>query len=223
MDDSKWERWGTLGGILFAVCVAITVILPGEPPGISDPAGDVVKFIVDKSDELRWSAYLSGVATIFLFWWLGSLWRLMRRLEGGSPRLAVAALAGGVFASLFGAIGSIILGALPIIGVKTIGAGGTRAFYVVATCLGFAALFGIAVLVGQRVHPVHPHADQCAPRMVRRGRRGRVDPRRLRRRVVARRGHDAGLHRLHRRTALGAHPQHPHAAAGSRGRVANRT
>ena len=148
MDDSKWERWGALGGILFAVCVAITVILPGEPPGISDPAGDVVKFIVDKSDELRWSAYLSGVATIFLFWWLGSLWRLMRRLEGGSPRLAVAALAGGVFASLFGAIGSIMLGALPIIGVKTIGAGGTRAFYVVATCLGFAALFGVAVLVG---------------------------------------------------------------------------
>jgi hypothetical protein len=148
MDDGKWERWGALGGIIFVVLMVITIVLPGEPPGISDPAGDVVKFIVDKGDELRWSAYISGVATIFLFWWLGSLWRLMRRLEGGSPRLSVSALAGGVFASLLAVLAGITLGALPIIGVPQLGANGTRAFYVVATCLGFGALFGIAALVG---------------------------------------------------------------------------
>ena len=148
MDDTKWERWGALGGIVFAVLVLVTVILPGEPPGIGDSTSDVVEFIADKGDELRYSAYIGGVATIFLFWWLGSLWRLMRRLEGGSPRLTVAALAGGVLASVFAGIGGIMLGALPIIGVRTLGPGGARAFYVVATCLGFAALFGIAVLVG---------------------------------------------------------------------------
>ena len=147
MDDTKWERWGALGGIVFAVLVLVTVILPGEPPGIGDSTSDVVEFIADKGDELRYSAYIGGVATIFLFWWLGSLWRLMRRLEGGSPRLTVAALAGGVLASVFAGIGGIMLGALPIIGVRTLGPGGARAFYVVATCLGFAALFGIAVLV----------------------------------------------------------------------------
>jgi len=148
MDDSKWERWGALGGIVFVVLVVVTILLPGEPPGTGDPAGEVAKFIVDKGDELRWSAYISGVATIFLFWWLGSLWRLMRRLEGGSPRLAVSTLAGGVFASLLAVLAGITLGALPIIGVAQLGAGGARAFYVVATCLGFGALFGIAVLVG---------------------------------------------------------------------------
>jgi len=41
MDDSKWERWGALGGILFVVMVVVAAFLPGSPPTTNDPTGDV--------------------------------------------------------------------------------------------------------------------------------------------------------------------------------------
>ena len=80
---------GALGrarGILFVVLVAVSAFLPGSPPKTSDSAAKIFKFVGDNGDELRWAAYIGGLAVIPLFWWLGSVWRLMRRGEGGSPR-----------------------------------------------------------------------------------------------------------------------------------------
>ncbi|MEX1008282.1 MAG: hypothetical protein WD271_10620 [Acidimicrobiia bacterium] len=148
MDDSKWERWGALGGILFAVLVAITFFLPGSPPKTSDSATKIAKFIADKDDALRWSGYIGAVAVIPLYWWLGSVWRLMRRSEGGSPRLAVAALSGAVFASVLATIGGVTLAVLPIVGVRTLGTGGARTFYLLSTNLAISTEFGLAVFLG---------------------------------------------------------------------------
>ncbi len=149
VDDSKWERWGALGGILFAVLVAITAILPGSPPKTSDSAAKIAKYVTDNDDAIRWVAYIGGVAVIFLFWWLGSVWRLMRRGEGGSPRLAVVALSGAVFASVMATIAGIVLAVIPLTGgLHNVGSGGARFFYVLSTNLGIATEFGIAVFVG---------------------------------------------------------------------------
>lgn len=148
MDDSKWERWGALGGILFAVLVAITAILPGSPPKTSDSATKIAKYITDNGDALRWSAYIGGLAVIALFWWLGSVWRVMRRGEGGSPRLTVTALGGAVFASVMATIAGIVLAVLPIIGTHTFDKHTARFFYILSTNLGIATEFGVAVFVG---------------------------------------------------------------------------
>jgi hypothetical protein len=146
MDDSKWERWGALGGILFVVMVVVAAFLPGSPPATNDPTGDMVKFIADKGDQIRYAGYVGALATVPFFWFLGSLWRLLRRAEGGEPRLTVMATLGGVFAGVIGALGGVMLATLPIIGVKTLGPGGVRAFYIFITCFGFTALFGIAIV-----------------------------------------------------------------------------
>lgn len=148
MDDSKWERWGAFGGILFVVLVAASAIIPGSPPKTSDSAAKIFKFVSDNGDELRWAAYIGGLAVIPLFWWLGSVWRLMRRGEGGSPRLAVGALGGVAFASVMAGIAGIILAVIPIYGVATLGKEPTRLFYVLSSNLGFATEFGVAVFVG---------------------------------------------------------------------------
>ena len=147
MDDSKWERWGALGGILFVVLVLTSALLPGSPPTTSDPTSDMVKFVADKGDELRYAGYLGAVAVVPFFWFLASLWRMLRRDEGGAPRLTVMAALGGAFAAFFGALGGILLAVMPIIGVKTLGAAGVRTFYIMATCVGFLTLFGVATLI----------------------------------------------------------------------------
>jgi len=146
MDDSKWERWGALGGIVFVVMVVVAAFLPGSPPTTNDPASDMVKFVADKGDELRLAGYLGALALIPFAWFLASLWRLLRRAEGGAPRLTVMAIVGGAFAAVIGALGGILLAVLPIVGVKSLGAANTRMLYILATNVGFLTLFGVATL-----------------------------------------------------------------------------
>ena len=146
MDDSKWERWGALGGILFVILVLASAFLPGSPPKTSDPTSDMAKFILDKSDEIRIAGYLGAVAAVPFFWFLASLWRLLRRGEGGTPRLTVMAALGGGFAAVVGAIGGIVLAVLPLVR-SSLTPGLLRTLYILATSLAFTALFGIAAFV----------------------------------------------------------------------------
>ena len=148
MDDRNWERWGALGGILFVVLVAITAILPGYPPKTGDSARKIADFIGDNGNEIRWAAFTGGLAVIALFWWLGSVWRLMRRGEGGSPRLAVTAFAGAVFAAVMATIGAVSLAVIPVIGTHTFEHAQIRYFYILSTNIAVATMFGAAVFVG---------------------------------------------------------------------------
>jgi hypothetical protein len=148
MDDRNWERWGALGGILFVVLVAITAILPGYPPKTGDSATKIADFIGDNGNKIRWAATTGGLAVIALFWWLGSVWRLMRRGEGGSPRLAVTALAGAVFAAVMATIGAVSLAVIPVIGTHTFGNSQIRYFYILSSNLAVATMFGAATFVG---------------------------------------------------------------------------
>jgi hypothetical protein len=147
MDDSKWERWSALGGILFVVLVVAAAVLPGEPPKPGDPAIDVSRWVTDNEQALRWAAYLSALAAVPLLWWLGGLWRMMRRAEGGSPRLAVAALGGAVFSGALSVAASVVLSTVAIYGARELGSG-IRFFYLLSTGMSGAALLGIAVFVG---------------------------------------------------------------------------
>ena len=149
MDDSKWERWGGLGGILFVVLIAVSAFLPGSPPKTSDSATKIATFVNDNRDGIRWASFVGALGTIALFWFLGSVWRVLRRAEGGSPRLAVMAVLGAAFAATMAAVGGIVLSAVGIVGVN--GAGGptgTRFFYIMATNIGAGTVVGIAVFVG---------------------------------------------------------------------------
>jgi hypothetical protein len=148
VDDSKWERWGALGGILFVIMVVVSALLPGSPPKTSDSAAKIVKFFGDKGDEIRWAGYIGLLATIPLFWWVSSVWRLMRRGEGGSPRLTVMAMGGAVFAAVTAAVAAVILAVVPLVGVKTVGPGAARFFYIMSANLGVSPLIGIAALIG---------------------------------------------------------------------------
>jgi hypothetical protein len=145
MDDARWERWGAIGGILFVICIVVSGFLPGSPPMTSDSVREMAKFVADKGDEIRIAGYLGAVAIIPFFWFLGALWRLLRRGEGGSPYLAVMAALGGAFGAVTGALGGIVLAVLPLTR-SSLTAGSLRTLYVLSTDIAFMALFGIATL-----------------------------------------------------------------------------
>jgi hypothetical protein len=147
VDDSKWERAANWGGILFVVLVAVAAFIPGSPPKPSDGVGKIVKYFADHHDAVQWAGYIGALAVIPLLWWLGSVWRLMRINEGGSPRLTVSAFAGAVFAAAMATIGGVAVGAVAL-ERNFIGAQGLKFFYVLTGALTSATLIGIVVFVG---------------------------------------------------------------------------
>ena len=148
MEDRKWERIGALGGVVFVVLVLVAAFLPGSPPSTSDPTSKIVKWVADNGKEIRWAGYLGALAVIPFFWWVGSLWRLLRRAEGGVPRLAVVAALGATFAAATGAISGVILAVLPIAANRPIDAPQLRTVYLLGSAVGFMSLFGISALIG---------------------------------------------------------------------------
>jgi len=162
VENSFWERWAPVGGIVFAVLIAVSGLIAGSPPKLTDPTGKIVKYLTDHQGVLRWSAYIGAVGTGFALWWAGSVWRTIRRAEGGSPQLAVTAVGGLLLGLSVAMVGSIITAVLatPGVGVGT-GAGGVRFFYILGTALfggvgigviAFAGAFSV-VIIRTRVLP----------------------------------------------------------------------
>jgi hypothetical protein len=148
VEERSSDRSLALAGIVFVVLILIAGFLPGSPPKTSDSAAKIAKFVTDKNDELRWAGFVGALGSIVLLGWMGAVWRLLRRAEGASPRLTVAAVLGaGLAAALFN-VGGVLMSAVAIIGVPRIGATGVQFFYVFATNLAAAGGFGIALLVG---------------------------------------------------------------------------
>jgi hypothetical protein len=148
LDDSRWERWANLGGILFVVLLVVTIALGGSPPKMSDSQAKIADYINDHLDEIKWAGYIGALATIPLFFWLGSVWRLMRRAEGGIPRLGVVAVAGAVFAAAMAGAAGLVLNTMALRGVVGTGGGtGTKFFYTLSWAFNAAGAVGIAIFV----------------------------------------------------------------------------
>jgi hypothetical protein len=149
VEDARWERWSAFGALGFVVLVVVVAVLPGSLPKPSDPQAKIAKFIYDNSKELRWSAFLGALATALFLWWAGAIWRMLRRAEGGAPRLTVVAIAGLVFASALLAVGSIVLSTTAMAIIP--GGGGVhdvKLLYLLQGALAAGGGIGIAVFLG---------------------------------------------------------------------------
>ena len=94
MSDSKWERYGALGGVVFVMLDLAVAFLGGEPPATDAARSDVVRHFADHTAAIEAGLWLFGLGTVALMWWSGSLWRRMVRSEGEVARLAVVSMVG---------------------------------------------------------------------------------------------------------------------------------
>jgi hypothetical protein len=94
VDNSKWERYAALGGVVFVLLDVVVAVLGGEPPATDAPRREVAGYFADKGPAIEAGLWLFGLASVALTWWFGSLWRRMVRSEGGAARLAVVSLVG---------------------------------------------------------------------------------------------------------------------------------
>lgn len=94
MEDSRWERHGELGGVVFVVLDVVVAVLGGEPPATDADPSEVARYFADNAAAIEAGLWLFGLASTALIWWFGSLWRTMVRSEGGAARSAVVSLVG---------------------------------------------------------------------------------------------------------------------------------
>jgi hypothetical protein len=148
VDDTQRDRSLALAGIVFVALTVAAGLLPGSPPKPDDSAAKIVKFVVDKGDELRWAGFVGALGAIVLLGWLGAVWRLMRRAEGGAPRLAVGAALGAALAAALFTVAGVMMSTVAIVGPAQIGPQGTRFFYLFFNGLGSAGTVALALFVG---------------------------------------------------------------------------
>jgi hypothetical protein len=109
-DDTRWERWGAIGGFLYVIGMILLFVWPGEPPQDATTE-QLLQFYQDNEFAATWGAYIAvTVGGLGLLWFLGSLRSALRRAEGGTGRLSAIAMAAGAgsLILLLGAVGVFI-------------------------------------------------------------------------------------------------------------------
>jgi hypothetical protein len=147
MEERQWERYAALvGGIAFVVLIVVTIILSGSPPKLTDSPAKFAKYFKDHSDSIKVASYLGGLAFVPILVWLGSLWRALRRAEGGDPRLTVVATGGLLVGGAAVLVAQTMTGATAV-SINDLG-GAAKFFATFSQFLFASAGFAFAVLVG---------------------------------------------------------------------------
>jgi hypothetical protein len=146
MDESKWERYGALGGVVFVVLVIASLIAAGGTAMASDPADKILKYYRDNEDGLKVASYLGILAAVPIIWWAGSLWARLRRFGDRHDRLAVIAILGLLIAGA-GNLTQTGVNAAVALDLDHVRADSAKFFFLLSQAFGGAGLVGIAVLV----------------------------------------------------------------------------
>jgi len=149
MQDSKWERLSAWGGVAAVICFVVSTAISGKtnPGKVAqfNPA-EVLRAYTKSHNGIRAGAFVFGLGVILLLWWFATLWGMMRRAEGGVPRLAVMA-----------GLGLIMAGALQLLHLTMDSAIAWRpqelgssivTIAALSSAVGSASTFGLVALLG---------------------------------------------------------------------------
>lgn len=148
MNDTKWEQYGAVAGLVFVVLVVIGAFLPGSPPSPDDSVRKIAEYYTGHTGAIKTGAFLTGLAAVAFLWFLGSLWSTLRRSED-TRRLATIATGGGIVALVL-VVASIGLNTTVAIAIDSRGATqgvNPKFIYLLSGVIGGMGNFGVAVLV----------------------------------------------------------------------------
>lgn len=113
-DDTKWHRYGLLAGVVFVVLNVIGFFAPGTPPSSDASPAEITSYITDHTGGIKLAGVLFAFALIFGLWWMGSLWRVIGKLEPAGPRLALIAVGAFLMLGVLAAVSQILFTAVAV-------------------------------------------------------------------------------------------------------------
>lgn len=143
--DDRWEKYGAWTGVAFVVLLLVGNFLLGfDQPTTQDSDDVIAQFIADNQDGYRTAAVLTGFATAFGLWFIGTLRSVLRRWEGGTGRLSGTVFGAGVVAFGIGLVGQIFFTAA----ARNVETGALLVFWDMAQITFTLIWFPIAVALG---------------------------------------------------------------------------
>src|SRR5262245_44066016 len=103
-DDDKWHRYGLLAGVFFVVLQVAGFIASGIAPARNASAQEIADYFVDNETGIQVASILFAFSIVVGLWWLGSVWRVVGRLEPSGPRLAFIAVVGFIATTAFAGV-----------------------------------------------------------------------------------------------------------------------
>ena len=156
MDDLKWERVGTLSGLVVIVLGGAGFALAPIAPPLTSTTAKVATYFADNRSGILAQNFVFLLASGALLWFVSSLRSYMRRAEGDNDRLSAAAFGAGVVAVAASVIGVIFPIALALRANSAVDPAIVRTVYDLGTVsymigfLPFGVMFGATGLLAFR-------------------------------------------------------------------------
>jgi hypothetical protein len=118
---SRWERLALVSGILFVAVQIATIAFTAaffattHPPMDASPA-EAARGFAQAETMVAVGTYLYVLQVPFLLLFLGGLFGVLRRVEGGSGALAISVLGAGVAMVVIASMGALVSAIAPTIG-----------------------------------------------------------------------------------------------------------
>jgi hypothetical protein len=140
-------RLAALGGAVFFVLIVISNMLRSNAPSATDSGQKIFDYVAVHHGRLQLGAVLAGLAMSAALVWLSGLFRALRRVEGGTPGLALAAVAGGVLTAASTVTGALIQATMAT-RINDLGPAGARVWWTMLLLSTGAMLLGLLLLIG---------------------------------------------------------------------------
>ncbi len=141
-------RVAALAGAVFFVLLAISAgVLTNVPNPFSDSGREILSYVALHQGQLQLSAALMALAMSAVLVWAAGLYRALRKAEGGSPGLAMAAFGGAVLTAASTVTYALIEG-ITAARFSDLGAAGVLVLWTMLRLNLGAILVGLLVVTG---------------------------------------------------------------------------
>ncbi len=140
-------RLAALAGTVSFVLILISASMLSNAPSATDSGQKILGYLVLHHGRLQVGAVLAGLAMSTALVWAAGLFRALRRAEGGTPGLALAAFGGGVLAAASTLMWALVEGTMAT-RFNNLGPAGARVFWTMFLLNVGAILVGLLVVIG---------------------------------------------------------------------------
>ncbi len=140
-------RFAALAGAVSFVLILISATMLSNAPRTTDSGQKIVSYLALHHGRLQVGAVLTALAMATALVWAAGLFRALRRAEGGTPGLALAAFGGGMLTAASAVTWALIEGTMAT-RFNDLGPAGARVLWTMFMLNFGAMLVGLLVVTG---------------------------------------------------------------------------